>query len=438
MIRDEHMEIGYDRLPGLSGQLEELLAGHAGKPVYCICVVAGNNVRFVAAIRYLLDYRINFYLAPRDIPVVSIPGFCDKVLRLETRWELSDNAAFTGPAPDIPPVSGAVFFSSSGTTGAPKYIYYTGEHLQKNAAKCIGRFGLHRGSGMLIPVPVNHMYGFGAGLLPALLARVDICLVGKSNVIKLYDMLQKFRSDLTLLTPSFCKMLLLLNKALPGSGRYLVAGDRISDEVRRHFESNYGPLINLYGCTELGAIATTMEGEVYMRPLEGVEMRIDADQLICRHDAAFERYVDRAGCPDHNGRLDRVTGWFRTGDRGVAGPRGGFTILGRMDHYVNRNGFLVSLPEIEAILEDLFDGIGRVILVKGEEETMMGVSLVAVAELKQGYRLEDETVRRACKEKLSGFMIPDEFVFIDSIPELANGKPDRVSLQKMISTKNKS
>jgi acyl-coenzyme A synthetase/AMP-(fatty) acid ligase len=432
VIRDERSAIRYQQLAAFFGQLDELMGDLAKEPVSCIALVAENSVRFVAASLYLLTRRINFYLCPKTSPQESaIPGFCDRILYTAPSWTLSANPLFAGRPLDRTPASGAVLFSSSGTTGAPKYIYFRSEQILDNARNCIHRFGFHPDSRVLIPVPVNHMYGYGAGLLPALLAGANICLADRSNVIRLYDLLRQFAPDITLLTPSFCKMLLLLNKDIPGTGTYVIAGDRIKEEDRRNFQSRYGQLINLYGCTELGAIATSLAGSELLVPLDGVRIKIEEEQIICRHNAAFEYYVDREG----NRKEDkRVEGWFRTGDRGIPVPPDSFTVAGRMDSCVNRNGFLVSLPEIETTLEKLFDGIGDIIALKGKQENLMGISIIAVIEMKKGFELNGETAKKICRDKMPRFMIPDDFIFIEKIPLLANGKPDRFLLDNTYCT----
>jgi acyl-coenzyme A synthetase/AMP-(fatty) acid ligase len=450
-VRDEYSAVKYAQLPEIFGALDDFIANHASSAAYCFCLRAENDIRSVIAILYFLSRRMNFFLCPKELhnkPV--IPGFCDKILSFSTAgsawpmpglsWNISENQEFAASEREIPLASGAVFLSSSGTTGARKYIYHKARRLQENARTCIDRFGLNKYSRVLIPVPVNHMYGFGAGLLPAVLAGANIYLMDKSNIVKLYDTLRKFMPDVTLLTPSFCKMVLLLKKKIPATGKFISAGDRIKEEYHRDFESAYGQLINLYGCTELGAIATTIADKTapssdnaLLSPMYGVQIRIDEEdggEIVCRHGAAFEYYVDTCG---HRKEGQGTWDWFRTGDRGIAGSHGRFKILGRMDNCVNRSGFLVSLTEIETALERLFEGIAEAIVLKRDEETIMGVSIVAVIEMKQGFELNKETAGAVCREKMSRMMIPDDFFFIDKIPLLGNSKPDRVLLRKQIS-----
>ncbi|MBD0255859.1 MAG: acyl--CoA ligase, partial [Cytophagales bacterium] len=284
----------------------------------CVSVPVRNDVVHLVILLSLISRRINFVLSTHhNAPGRGAPGFCDRVLVLEKKevslgnlagaLSLAENPYRTAgrDADALKPNAGAIVFSSSGTSGSPKFVRYQAANLIRNAASCAQRLGLHGGQRVLVPVPVNHLYGFGVGLLPAILAGAGLCLIEKNNLIKLYDKLTRFGPDVTLLTPTVCKMLLHFNKNISRPGLFVTAGDRIGPDTHRAFESKYGQLVNLYGCTEMGAIATSApessteeRAEGRLVPLNGVAVRIDPPEpgeIGCVHQAGFDGYLDDSG-----------------------------------------------------------------------------------------------------------------------------------------------
>ena len=444
LLADGRAAVTYREMQAWVGAAEAWLAASPAAAAQCVALEPRNTLGHCAVLLALLRRQTNcFLLSGHASPARGVPGFCDVILEVEEPGpaggpgpaclRAAENPGCAGRAPGLGPRDGLVFFASSGTTGAPKYIRYRAADLVGNARNCVARFGLTPGSRVLVPVPVSHMYGLGAGLLPALAAGAGMCLVEKTNVVKLYDKLLRFGPTLTLLTPSLCRMLLQLDKDISGGGAFVTAGDRMPKETYAAFERRYGRLVNLYGSTEMGAIATSAPGsdpagraEGVVTPLDGVRVRLsdpEKGEILCAHPAAFAGYVDAAGAPvppppGHDG-------WYRTRDIGAPAGADGFRVLGRADHCVNRNGFLVSLQEIEALLEDLFTEISQVVVVPSTRETVMGTGLVAVSQLKGSHRPAEEAIRRSCRDHVPRHLIPEEFYFVDQLPRLGNGKPDR-------------
>lgn len=431
-IADKTIRLTYDDINGVMERLDVFFAGQGH--IACLAMATENTVPGVLIILYLLSRQINVFLLPPQAPVDrSIPAFCDRILSVNADRPdhpiLQDHAQYTGQG-DMPG-SGAIFFASSGTTGTPKYVRFDGKNLLRNARNCMERFGVSAASKVLIPVPIGHMYGLGVGLLPALLSGASIRLIDRNNAIKLKEHLVTFRPDITLVTPTVIRMMLLLPKAQERHGTFITAGEKIADKDFQDFESAYGQLFNLYGCTELGAIATSptagSKSDGLLKPLAGVEVRIDKDgQVRCRHNAPFASYVDPQG---HQLTPIREE-WHPTKDFGMAEEAGNFRVLGRMDHCVNRSGYLVSLDEVGSRLENLFQGIRQAIVLEAGVVKGLATKLIAICEVTGETVFDADAVRKICQERLNKQMIPDEFHFIREMPRLNNGKADRVLLNK--------
>jgi len=449
VIASDDISIPYGDLPGILKELDIFFSDHHLKEAGCIGVLTENTVGCAVVILYLLSEGINFFLLPADSPVNRIiPPFCDWILSPgliysghqagRTGISSQENPGHTGGKRGIAAGSGAVCFSSSGTTGAAKYIHFRRDRLVQNARNCAIRFDITGSSKVLVPVPVSHMYGMGVGLLPAMLCGACLFLIEKNNIVKLMEGTKRFQPTITLITPTVAKMMLLLNKRPGGQGAFITAGEKIGRKTYLDFELMYGPLLNLYGCTELGAIgvspgeegAAAVRPDGVVRPLKGVEIRIDGDsgQIECRHNGGFESYVDGNGMP--HGAPAYQDGWYATQDMGRMEGGAEFKVLGRMDNCVNRSGFLVSLDEVGAVLEDLFQEINRAVVFENDEDGGVRTGLTAVCELNPGAMLDGDAMKKVVRDKMNRHQAPDKFYFIQDMPRLKSGKPDRILLMR--------
>jgi acyl-CoA synthetase (AMP-forming)/AMP-acid ligase II len=445
---DELACMQYVDIPLVLSQIDVFFRKHTQGPVFCVGLPVQNNLVQAMVILYLLSEKINFFLLSGNSNHQQMPLFCDKILTVTGNYQpgidVQQALALTGhegcvaKERAIRPGSGAVFFSSSGTSGPAKYVYFKQEKLIQNARNCIQRFGFDQESKILVPVPIGHAYGMGVGLLPGLVAGANLCLVEKNNIVKLFAMLGSFRPNYTLINPTVCKMILLLDKPISSKTMYITAGEKMDENIHREFEAKYGLLVNLFGCSELGAVATSPVDEAsaedrlegFVQPVEGVEVVIDKEnkgEIVCRHNAGFEHYVDRYGDTDTSFNTDNSL--FNTRDRGLDAGNGNFKVMGRIDNCVNRAGFLISLEEIESSLKELFAGLKQVVVFEASAQESLLTRLVAVCEVADRFELDEAEVSSICRKKMKRYFLPDEFHFVQDMPRLGNGKPDRSFLK---------
>src|ERR1700754_1899290 len=209
VLADEAQSLSYAEIPAILQRLDVFFAEKAGN-LFCLYFPVNNTVQHAVLLMYLLNRRINFFIYSTHTGAQqAIPDFCDLILtvnpgdvrNLHENLALSANEGYTQQKKAFQRASGAVILSSSGTSGPPKFVYYKSAKLIRNAQNCVQRFIINSHTKVLVPVPVSHMYGLGAGLLPALLTGSSVHLVDKNNVVKLVDALRNFRPDITLLTP---------------------------------------------------------------------------------------------------------------------------------------------------------------------------------------------------------------------------------------------
>ncbi len=382
-------------------------------------------------------------IAPADTQDASISGLCDRIKITSGRDQ--DQAAIRG--------SGQACFTylkTSGSLGSPKYVKFVSDVFVKNSMLSLGRTGISSKDRVIIPVPIHHMYGLGAGLLPAIMAGASIRLVENANVVSFLEAEREFYPTVAFLTPGLCKM--LSGRVCEGNSyRYAVsAGDKISKEMALSLEGRFSKVLSLYGSTEMGVIATSMpehtdaKGRITLCPLPGVEIKIENEfggqlaegtgAIKCRHPYGFAGYTDDSALPIVDSTTDQ-NGWFVTGDMGTQFSQNEFEVVGRQGHSVNRDGRLVFLAEIEEAMRKI-PSLEQVAVVTGNESPR-GRALIAFCVVAPDSEATPAELRRACKHELPAFAVPDELVMVSSIPLLSGGKIDRLSLKKILKDNHK-
>ena len=155
-------------------------------------------------------------------------------------------------------------------------------------------------------------------------------------------------------------------------------------------------------------------GELY---LGGIGI---ARGYLNRPEQTAERFA-----PDPHSRCggERV---YRTGDVARYLDDGNIEYLGRIDHQVKIRGYRVELGEVEVALRQQ-SGIEDAVVVMREGPSG-DKRLVAYVVAEPGELVKVEELRSSLRERLPDYMIPSEWVEMESFPLTANGKINRRSL----------
>lgn len=197
----------------------------------------------------------------------------------------------------------------------------------------------------------------------------------------------------------------------------LVGGGPLEPEVRAEAEDRGIAVVQTYGMSE------TCGGCVYDGvPLDGVEVRIDDDEVLLRGPVLFDGYVDE---PERTAAAFR-DGWLVTNDVGHWTADGRLRIDGRTDDMIISGG--VKVPA-RAVATQLAGALAvRAVEVVGVPDPEWGERVVAVLATDHPPTLED--VRAAIEPRA---WAPRQVVVVAEIPELANGKTDRLRLKELAS-----
>jgi amino acid adenylation domain-containing protein len=222
------------------------------------------------------------------------------------------------------------------------------------------------------------------------------------------------------------------------------------EEYQRHF-SAHTILVIRFGTTETGtlrrmyfdsesslkeiqnAVGYATEGaDTYLIDDNGAALLCDAVGEIVvksrylspgywrRPDLSREKFI-----PDANGGDQRI---YRTGDLGQLRSDGLLYHLGRKDFQLSVRGYRVEAGEIEALLLAQDNVKEAIVATAGNPSGAAHDRLVAYIVAFEKPFPATSALRRAAREKLPAYMVPSDFVFLESLPLTPNGKIDRLAL----------
>ncbi|OBB14955.1 acyl-CoA synthetase, partial [Mycobacteriaceae bacterium 1482268.1] len=111
-----------------------------------------------------------------------------------------------------------------------------------------------------------------------------------------------------------------------------------------------------------------------------------------------------------------------SGDRASLEADGTLRLYGRDSLVVNTGGEKVFVEEVEAVLRAC-PGVADALVV-GRDSERWGQEIVALVETRPDASVDISTLHASCVENLARFKAPKEFIFVDKVRRLGNGKAD--------------
>lgn len=196
-------------------------------------------------------------------------------------------------------------------------------------------------------------------------------------------------------------------------------------------------LINGYGSSETGNVGfgRSQRGE----QKDTFELREGALVLSEDYRRFLEPGEDEVGFVARGGRIplgyfDDEAATRRTfpvvdgqrvvisGDRGSLAADGTLRLFGRDSLVVNTGGEKVFVEEVEEVLR-AHPAISDALVV-GRPSERWGEEIVALVALEDGTDIAHEPLHAHCTASLARFKAPKEFIVVDQVRRLGNGKPD--------------
>jgi long-chain acyl-CoA synthetase len=123
--------------------------------------------------------------------------------------------------------------------------------------------------------------------------------------------------------------------------------------------------------------------------------------------------------PEATADVTTEDGYFKTGDIAVMDEDGYFKIVDRKKDMILVSGFNVFPNEIEEEVAAMPGVLESACVGVPSESSGEAVKLFAV---KSDDSITEDDVRNFCRERLAGYKVPKQVVFIDELPKSAVGK----------------
>jgi acyl-coenzyme A synthetase/AMP-(fatty) acid ligase len=457
ILTDGQLTCTYQDIPEIFENIQQIFNKNAIKVTEPLVLECDNSLPNALLILFFLEKEYSVLLLPKTAAGVGfLPPFC--------RYHITTAAGSLDPHQFLQiaqnehwndfqsvPSNPHFYLRTSGSTGVPKMAVHPHSQLRGNALNCIARLQLTCHDRIAIPVPIFHMFGLGAAFLPSVAVGAAIDLQKGANLLRYLQRETAFNPNVAFMTPIFCETLLKGRKSPRPYRLTVTAGDRFRGETFAKYDNQFGCVVQLYGSTEMGAVAAAspqepkeIRAQTVGHPLSGVQLQIKSlsgdiahppniGELWCHHPFGFTGYVDNQGLAVD----DNPSDWFHTKDWGRLWPTGQIEVLGRSDHSVNRDGLLVFFAEVEKAIETLPEIEAAVVISQGESQR--GKKLLAFCLPKPAVSdLTVAKIRDTCFNKLSKHAIPDDIIIVNALPLLSNGKVDRQKLTTMVHEINKN
>ncbi|WP_217246835.1 AMP-binding protein [Streptomyces sp. AC602_WCS936] len=364
---------------------------------------------------------------------------------VSAHWEKQHMGDLEGR--ELRPDEPFVVLFTSGTTGFSKGVVHSQNTVHSGVRGYVDTFMLRDDLVAAVTTPLVHYSGFGQGVLAGVMLGGTVAFQDGPDHASLLDLVERYGATLLYGPPPTLSGVAAAQQAKRhhvSSLRHTVTGaapvlQELVDELRDTFGAR---TYSVWGMSEFGPVTISRldynqdwAAHSHGRPIDSMEIRIDQ----C-HDAGKRASVGRLrvrgasqalGYYKQQDAFDSeltVDGWFDTGDVAREDGRGGIRILGRSKDTILRDGIVVPMAELEAIIARhpkvteaaVVGPTGRL------DDLILGVVVPSGAdhptleEIRGHLRDFDQDER----------FLPDRLELVDDLPKTLTGKVRKVELRK--------
>ncbi|WP_223163429.1 AMP-binding protein [Methylococcus geothermalis] len=301
---------------------------------------------------------------------------------------------------------------TSGSTGAPVPHAKTWGNLARSARAEGERLGITAGRHIVLgTVPAQHMYGFESTVLLPLQNGAALAAARPFYPADVCAAIEQLPDAAVLVTTPFhLRALLTIEGTLPAVDLLVSATAPLAPQLAQAAEARFGaPLLEIYGCTEAGQLATR-------RSVEGPEWTAFPGISIYR---AKDGFRVRGGHVAGEVRLDDVLE--------LTSPQR-FVWLGRSGDMINIAGKRTSLAYLNHQIAAI-PGVLDAVFVMPDEQAHGSVTRLTAYAVAPG--LTQASLMQALRERLDPAFLPRPLHLVACLPRNATGKLPRGALEAL-------
>ncbi|MBI5905754.1 MAG: long-chain fatty acid--CoA ligase [Deltaproteobacteria bacterium] len=386
--------------------------------------------------------------AGREVPPTKLrPAYSYEAL-LE-----AESGDFDWPV-DIEENSMAALCYTTATTGNPKGVPYSHRGIYLHALAICGAdvLGIREADAVMPVVPMFHVNAWGIPFAAVWMGTKQVFPGSRPDPAALVSLIENEKVTITAGVPTIwmavAQLLEREKHDVSSLSAVICGGSAAPRALIEKVEKGFGvPFIHAYGMTETYPVVLVSRPKSYMAGLPederyaykakqgtlvaGIEMRVVAEdgsevprdgksmgELRLRGPWITEEYYRE---PERTKEMVR-DGWLCTGDVVTVDPEGYVQIQDRTRDLIKSGGEWISSIDLEnTIMSHPAVAEAAVIGVPSEKWTERPMACV-VLKPDQAGKVDGEEIREFLATRVAKWWVPDEVVFVESIPKTSVGK----------------
>ena len=350
----------------------------------------------------------------------------------------------------------AVVIFSSGSTGIPKGIMLSHHNITCNASSVISIIGWTRKDSILGNLPIFHSFGINVCLwLPLISGSRAVMIPNPLDALTAGRAMREQKITVLMATPGFLQT--YMRRCSPEdfkSLRLTVAGaEKLRSDIAEKFQHMTGlEIVEGYGCTELSPVVafnlanSLVELGIVPAKLGSIGPAIPGICVKIVDPATFKLMPENTdgllivkganvmlgylSDPEKTREVIR-NGWYITGDIARMDRNGSISITGRFSRFSKIAGEMIPHELVEQEINRILKPEERIIAVAGGEDPRRGEKLIVFYTDRNRIKPE-ELVKKLREDNIPNLWIPkpENFVWIEHIPQLGSGKLDLAKLSE--------
>jgi fatty-acyl-CoA synthase len=360
--------------------------------------------------------------------------------------------------PEFDENTAAALCYTSGTTGHPKGVLYSHRSTMIHAMSEISSeaLGISSLSCVLPVVPMFHVNAWGVPYAAAMTGAKLVFPGQGMDGASLWELIESEKPDLLLGVPTVWLMLLNhmdeIGKTLDSVKNVVVGGSAAPLSMIKKFDQAHDAfLIHAWGMTEMSPLGTSNVKTAAMdlmpieeryklqqkqgRPVFGVEMKIVDDNGDSQpHDGStFGRLLVRGPwIIKQYYKTDDMSsfenGWLDTGDVATINEDNYLGIVDRSKDVIKSGGEWISSIDLENEAVGHPDIVEACVIGVAHEKWDERPLLLVIR--KPESTLSGDEIKQFLEEKIAKWWMPDDVIFVESLPHTATGKLLKINLRK--------